>query len=242
MKNLIYILFFFLFACSNNVEDNKNTLIVGTSADNNPLEFVKGGEIVGFDIDLINEIARHLGKTVKIKNMNFQGLIPALHSGDVELLIAGLSETEKRKESLDFSISYERSSMSILTKDGFQISSLQDLQGKILGAQMGSAWYQYAAGLQKEFTDLKIRALGNNLLLVQELALGNIDALIVETCQVDKYKNINENFNSFELEDSKSFLSIVFPKRSSLKNEVDKVISQLKDNGYIAFLEKKWFN
>jgi polar amino acid transport system substrate-binding protein len=242
MKNLIYILFFFLFACSNKVEDSKNTLVVGTSADNNPLEFVKGGEIVGFDIDLINEIARHLGKTVKIKNMNFQGLIPALHSGDVELLIAGLSATEKRKESLDFSISYERSSMSILTKDGFQISSLQDLQGKILGAQMGSAWYQYAAGLQKEFTDLKIKALGNNLLLVQELALGNIDALIVETCQVDKYKNINENFNSFELEDSKSFLSIVFPKRSGLKDEVDKVISELKDNGYIAFLEEKWFN
>jgi len=231
-----------LFACSNNVEDSSNTIIVGTSPDNQPLEFVKGGEVVGFDIDLINEIGRRLGKTVKIKSMNFQGLIPALHSGDVELLIAGLGETEKRKESMDFSIPYEKSSMSILTKDGFQINSLDDLHGKILGAQMGSVWYQYAAGLQREFTDLKVKALGSNLLLINELALGNIDALMVETCQVEKYKNINESFNSFELEDSKSYLSIVFPKQSCLKTEVDKVISELKDNGYIAFLEKKWFN
>ena len=240
MKILAHLLLLLLFACSSEVDDK--TIVVATSADNMPFEFIKIGEVVGFDIDLINEIGKRLGKTVKIKNMSFQGLIPALHSMDAQLLIAGMSETEKRGVSVDFSIPYAKSGMSVLTKSGFKIESIDDLQGKVIGAQMGSTWYQYALSVKEKVPNIEIKALANNLLLAEQLMAGGIDSMIVETCQVETYKNMDKNLNSLELPDAVFYFSMVFPRNSSLKADVDKVISELTAEGYIAILEKKWFN
>lgn len=241
MKSFIFAtLCILLAACSPEKQDN--VLLVATSADNPPFEFVRGGEVVGFDIDLINEIASRLGKTAKIKNISFQGLIPIMGSGEVDLVIAGLGETQKRKESMDFSIPYVKSSMSILTRADLVINSMEDLQGKTIGAQLGSLWHQKLLQEQKKLPTIKIATLSNNLLLMNELVGGKIEALIVESCQVDKYKEENKNLNSFEIADTTGFLSIAFSKGSELKPEIDKIITTLKNSGYIAFLEKKWFN
>ena len=68
-----------LFSLSSCFEDkDENVWIVGTSADNPPYEFIQNGEIVGFDIDFITEIGKHLGKRVEFKNMEFHTLLAAL--------------------------------------------------------------------------------------------------------------------------------------------------------------------
>ena len=110
---LLSILFLLLLpACSDNKNDH--VWIAGTSADNPPYEFMQNGEIVGFDIDLINEIGKFLGKKLEFRNMEFHSLLAALSTNSVDLVIAGLSNTPERSSRVDFSITYISSEIAIL--------------------------------------------------------------------------------------------------------------------------------
>ncbi len=243
MKNLVSFvsLFLLLLGCEKASEDN-NTIVIGTSADNDPYEFISDKQVVGFDIDMINEIGKKLGKKIQIKNMSFHGLIPGILTNDVDLIIAGVSATEERSKSVDFSISYTESCMSIMSAANFKITSIQDLKNKTIGAQIGSTWHQKAQNIAEEIEGVKVKALSNNLLLVEELKINNIDAVILETTQVEKFISTNGNLNRFDLEDSKVPLAIAFPKNSKIKEDINQTILELQQNGYVEFLKKKWFN
>ncbi|MDX1916861.1 MAG: ABC transporter substrate-binding protein, partial [Rickettsiaceae bacterium] len=132
---------FFLVSC-NPMSENK--LVVVTCADNPPFEYIKKGEIVGFDIDLIKEIGRKLGKEVEIQNIDFSGLILALMNNRVEVAIAALSPTPARAKYVDFTKSYMEADMAALFRDNLNIQNEDDLKSKILGAQFGSTWADYA--------------------------------------------------------------------------------------------------
>ncbi len=236
-----WVLLLLLLSCSKSEQvANNQMLVVGTCSDNQPFEFIQNGQIVGFDIDLIQEVAKQMGKSLKIKNMAFPALIPALHSGDVDLLIAGLSKTDKRQGSMDFSICYASSSMSIISN--LKISNLNDLQDKIIGAQMGSTWHHQANQIAQNVDGVQLKLLSNNLLLMQELTLKKIDAVIIETSQVKKFQKINPGLNVFEIADAKSNFSIAMNHNSQLKDPVDQALIALRKSGAIAFLTKKWFN
>ena len=104
-----------LLACGkkeNAATENKNAageekvLRVGLNAVFAPFEYVENGEIKGFDIDLINEIGKNLGYKIEIIDQSFDGLIPALKAGKIDLIISGMSATEERKKSVDFTDEY----------------------------------------------------------------------------------------------------------------------------------------
>ena len=119
-------------------------LIVGTSADFPPfenLEVVDGKEtIVGFDIDLINEIAKELGVEVEIQDMDFNGLVAAVQSDKIDLAIAGMTPDDDRREKVDFSDPYFYASQTILVKEEVkdEYASMDDMVGKIVGSQLGT--------------------------------------------------------------------------------------------------------
>jgi polar amino acid transport system substrate-binding protein len=230
-----------LVSCSAPQEED-NALYVGTSADNPPFEFVQNGQIVGFDIDLINEIANKLGKKIIIKNMSFQSLVPAVTNSDVQIVIAGISATERRAENMDFSIPYLSFAMSVITKDSFKIDSIEQLAGKIIGVQLGSTWHNKATDIASDVANVKIRALANNLLLINELILGNIDAIIAESSQFGRFEKLNKQLNKFTIPSSECLFAIAFTKDSSLKEDVNKIILELKATGYLDLLFQKWFN
>ena len=242
MKNLIHLLLCFILVNCEQKNNRAELFIVGTCGDNPPFEFIQNGQLVGFDMDLAKLLANELGKKLVIKNMAFQGLLPALSSGSVDVLISGLAKTSEREQNVDFSAPYVETSMSILTNENFILTDIGQLKGKIIGAQMGTTWHQEAKKIQSNVQDVKLRLLLNNLLLINELMLGKIDALVVESAQVQKFKNIHYRIKSFEIADSKSVLSIAMVKNSKLKNPLDKAILSLKNSGAIALLSKKWFN
>ncbi len=228
-------------ACNKETTNNAS-IIVGTSADNNPYEFIQDQQIVGFDIDLIQEIGKKLGRKVEIKSMNFNGLIPALVSKDMDLAIAGITETNERKINIDFSSPYDKANVSLISTEQLKIHSINDLENKILGSQIGSTWYQTATSIANKINGVKVKALSSNLLLIEEVKLGNIDAIVLETSQASKIIGMYNQLNKFELDEAETYLSIAFPKNSDLKESVDKVILELQNNGYLESLRKKWFN
>ena len=91
-----------------------DTWVVGTSADNPLYEFMQDGEIVGFDIDLMVAIGQHLGKNIEFRNMEFHGLLAALSSNNVDMVIAGMSVTPERQKRVTFSVPYTDARIAVL--------------------------------------------------------------------------------------------------------------------------------
>jgi len=108
-------------------------LRVGTNADFAPFEFqdVSGKEYQGFDMDLIRAIAKEMGYQADIQNINFDGLIPAMESGNLDVIISGMSINDERKQKVDFSEPYYKSGLTIVVKkDNTAINKFNDLAGK----------------------------------------------------------------------------------------------------------------
>src|SRR5690606_37485952 len=124
---------------SSEASDETKVLKMGTSAEFPPFESRNvDGEIVGFDIDLANHIADELGYKLEITDMKFDGLIGALQNDRVDMVIAGMSATEQRKENVDFSTEYNHSGEMFVTLKGSELTTLDSLEGKNVGVQLGT--------------------------------------------------------------------------------------------------------
>ena len=121
------------------VKEEKKVLKVATSPDFSPFEFMdEKGKIVGFDIDLMNAIGAKMGREVKVENISWDGLIPALQAGNVDVVIAGMSITPEREKAVLFSSVYYDSGIGILVKSGSGFKGIEDLKGKKIAVQMGT--------------------------------------------------------------------------------------------------------
>lgn len=228
-----------LFGCGNNQESTK--LVVATSADNPPYELVNNNEIVGFDIDLVNEIAKEMNKTVEIKNLDFGSLLPALSTNNVDMVIAGISVTEERKKNVDFSDSYVDTQMAVLYTKDVPVFTPIELKDKIIGVQFGTTWEEYVKKLVKDIDcQCEVKSLPSNLGLIQELLNDNIDFMMIEKIQAEKFLAEYPKLNFIDLPETKTEFAIVLPKNSPITQKVNEVLKKLKDKGRIEKLKKKW--
>lgn len=126
-------------ACSNGEEKatgkkkKKKVLVMGTSADYKPYEYVeasKSDEIIGFDVDVAKYIGKELGYEVKVKDMDFGGLLASLSSGKVDFVMAGMTPTAERKNNVDFTDIYFVAKNMVVSKKDSNIKSIEDLKGK----------------------------------------------------------------------------------------------------------------
>lgn len=242
IKILCLILSFLIISsCSDvNKDDNdKDVWIVGTSADNPPYEFMQDGRIVGFDIDLANQIAKTVGKELEFRNMEFHGLLAALSSSNVDLVIAGLSVTPERLKRVDFSVPYSQARIAFLYRTMDNFGSYRDLKGKVVGAQLGTIWSLVAHDLAVS-SEFRVVTLVNNLMLVEDLKSGRIDAVVLEDAQSTKFVSIYEGLSKFVATDLDSSFAIALPKGSGNKETIDKAIMQLQNAGVVDALKKKW--
>ncbi|RTK93658.1 MAG: transporter substrate-binding domain-containing protein [Rickettsiales bacterium] len=234
---IITILALSLSGCFDNKDEN--TWIVGTSADNPPYEYMKNGKIVGFDIDLMIAIGQHLGKNIEFKNMDFHGLLAAVSTKNVDFVVAGMSITKERLARVDFSIPYCDARIALLVRAKDEITKPSDLKGKVVGSQLGTIWslINHDMGIHHGFQP---KTLANNLILVEELKSGRIDAVILEEAQAKKFVSKNPQFQSFHVEQYSSSFAIAMPKNSINKKNIDHTIKTLQKNGVINDLAKKW--
>jgi len=246
MHNLIILCLSFVFLCTTSCNKNEveeghvsEKLIIATSADNPPYEFIHDSVIIGFDIDLINEIAKELGKEVVIKNLDFPGLLPSLISGNVDAIIAGLSITEERKKNVDASIPYMERKMAVLYRAESNFSPITDISDKSIGVQFGTTWETYAKSKVKAGY---IKSLANNIALVQELINKNIDIVIMEDMQVIRFTKKYHELRSYTLDDTISSFAIALPKNSPLTEKINEILKKLHENGIMKKLTTKWFD
>ena len=172
-------------------------LKVGTSAEYSPYEFHKvvDGEdkIVGFDDFLVQEIAKDMGVKVEYEDMDFDGLLGALQADKVDIVLAGMTPDEKRKESVDFSdIYYTNSNVCIVAKGKEDtIKKSEDLKGLKVGVQKGTTQADYVTNTLGISDATQLKKIPD---LMLELQNGKIDVIVtgkaVAEINVKKYDNI----------------------------------------------------
>lgn len=228
---LLIILFFSLCSC----DSRSDRIIVGTSADNPPYEFINNDNIVGMDIEIIKEIAKYLDKDIEIKNMDFAMLIPALLTNNVDLVIAGISPTDERRKNVDFSDIYLTSNVAVLFKKDAAIN-LANLKDKILGAQLGTTWSNIAKSMSTH-----VKELSNNLILLEELKIGRLDMLVLEESQAKIFVNKYDDLKYSVINQSSNF-GIALKKGSELTKTINEAIKKLKKDGAIEKVKNRYNN
>lgn len=225
---------------STNEEDDK-VLVMGTSADYFPYEFVdtaSGDEIVGFDIDIAKQVADNMGYELKIEDMDFGSLLGALNAGRVDFVMAGMTPTEERKENADFTDIYFTAKNLILSK-GDAIQTLEDLDGKQVGVQLGSI----QEGIAKDqIPGAEIVALNKIPEIIQEIKTGRIDAMVIEDTVAKKYLDQDSELTTFEIVDEEEAGSAAaFRKDDELRDQFNEELNKLIESGEIEKLAQKWF-
>ncbi|MGG0788341.1 transporter substrate-binding domain-containing protein [Peribacillus simplex] len=227
--------------------EDKKVLVMGTSADYPPFEYVetsKSDEIKGFDIDIAKAIGKKLGYEVQVKDIDFNSLVPALENKSVDFVISGMTPTEKREQSVDFSdIYYTAKNMIITTKDS-KIKTVEDLKGKTVGVQLASIQETLANDLNKS-QDIGMKVEKRNRIpeVVQEMSTGRFDAVIMEDTVAKGYLKDNKELVGHLIasgeQDAGS--AIAFQKGSKLTEEFNAELKKMMENGEMEKLILKWF-
>ncbi|GGE54066.1 transporter substrate-binding domain-containing protein [Priestia taiwanensis] len=227
-----------------NAKDGK-VLTVGTSADFQPFEYIdtaKSDEIIGFDVDLINHIAKELGYKVQMKDMPFESLVTSVKSGTLDVALAGISVDEERLKEVDFTDVYFHANNLLIVNKESGIKKPEDLKGKKVGAQTGSV--QETKGKElKETIDFTLETRDRVPDLIQELKSDRLDAVILEEVASGGYlKKFAELEGNIISEKDESGFAIALPKGDDKIQEFNRVLKKMKEDGTYDKLVEKWFN
>lgn len=176
--------------------EKSGKLVIGTSADYAPYEYhmmIDGKDtIIGIDVSIAQELSKDLGVQLEIVDMGFDGLLAALNTDKVDIVIAGMTPDEDRKKAVDFTKIYYEAKQGIMVRseDKDKIKSLEDLKDKKVGAQLGTIQEKIA---KEQISGAELVSLGKIPDLVMELKNKKIDALVVELPVANGYvKNNND--------------------------------------------------
>jgi polar amino acid transport system substrate-binding protein len=214
-------------------------LFVGTNAEFEPFEYLKDGEIVGFDIDLISEISKIIGKEYEIKNIAFDGLLPALQSKKLDVVIAGMTATDERKKSVNFSDTYYLAQqMIVLNTDAKStIKNFDDLPGKNVGVVLG-----YTGDVAvSEIKGVNITRFNGTGSAIMALKSQKVDAVVLDSEPAVQYASQNKELVAIETDAAKEEYAVAFRKEDTqLLEEFNKALKILKENGKYQELLKKY--
>lgn len=176
-------------AFQQNVAADAEVLTMATNAEFPPYEFYDGEAIVGIDAVVAALIADQLGMKLEISDMAFESIIPALTSGKADMAMAGLTVTDERKESVDFSESYATGVQVIIVREDSDITSADDITAKIeqgediqIGCQNATTGFIYASDTPENggFGEDHVQAFPKGADAVQALVTGKIDCVIID--------------------------------------------------------------
>lgn len=217
-------------------------LTVGANIGNVPWEFQDAsGKVVGFEVDLVNEIGKRLGKSVEFVNTPFNGLFPAVQSGRINMAISSITITEKRLESVSFAQPYYDSDQSLTATAKSGIKNLKDMSGKVVGVDTGSTGDVWAEKNKAEYKFGEIRRFEGLSPAMLDLVAGRIDGYISDIPALLYYVKDKPELKVIERIPTGEKYSIMFNKGDPLATQVNDVITTLKKEGYVAKLHDTWF-
>ncbi|ETI68288.1 transporter substrate-binding domain-containing protein [Neobacillus vireti] len=197
----------------------------------------------GYDVEIAKKIADGLGKKLVIVKTEWDGLVPSLTSGKIDAIIAGMSPTAERKETIDFTDNYYKSNLVMVVKKGGKFdgaSSIQDFKGAKISAQLNTFHYSVIdqiKGVNKQ------PAMDNFPAMRVALESGVIDGYVSERPEGisaqsanEKYKMIEFN-DGFKTSDDDTAIAVGVAKNSKLTDKINKILSGISEDEQTSIMD-----
>ena len=247
----------FLAGCSGNNSVSENKFKVGMECSYAPFNWIQpnfergavkisgGWYANGYDVYIAKHLSIALGKELEIVKVEWDGLLPALTSGKIDAIIAGMSETEERKQSIDFTDSYYNSHIVIVLKKGSKYETAQSINdfkdAKVTG-QIGTLHYDFIDQMQGVDKQVPMEDFSS---IISSLNAGKIDCYVSEKPAALTAVHMNPNLTYIDFEKGKGFkqskegttIAIGVRKGSELKDKINDVLNNLSEEDRNALMD-----
>lgn len=239
--SLLIVLIIGLAACADSDNDGEegsadnDVYTVGVDNTYPPFEFTVDGELKGIDVDLIEAIADDQGFEIEIEQMDFSGIIPAMQAKELDIGMGGMSITDERKETVDFSDPYFEAGISLVAEEGnTEIESIEDIEGKNVVVKKGTVGARFAEENQDEYGYDNITQVDDSASMFQEVSNGSSDVLM-EDYPVISYAIVESDLDleivGDRLTGDDYGISVLKGENQELLDMINEGLANLKEDG-----------
>ena len=218
---------------------NAGKLTMSTNAAFPPYEMTTdAGELEGIDVEIAGAIADKLGLELQIDDMDFDAALLAAQQGKSDMVMAGVTVNDERKQVMDFSDTYASGVQVVIVKEGSEIATLDDLAGHMIGTQRGTTGYIYCSD---DFGEDSVIAYDNGLTAVQALNNGQVDCVVIDSAPAKEFVAANEGLVILDTEYAVEDYAIGMAKgNTALVEAVNGALAELKADGTIDAILAKY--
>ncbi len=220
-------------------EATGDTLIMATNAEFPPYEYYDGENVVGIDAEIAQAIADDMGMKLEIEDMAFDSIIASVQAGKADFGAAGMTVTEERLENVNFTDTYAKATQVVIVKEDSEIQGVADLEGKLIGVQLGTTGDIYAEDANPE----SVERFNKGFEAVQALTQDKIDAVIIDgepakvfVAQNEGLKILDEAFTDEE------YAIAVKKENTELLEKINASLKNLKESGKLDEIVAKYIS
>ena len=219
----------------------EETIKVGAYPANPPWQNkLADGSFEGFEVDIVKEIAKRLGREADIEGYDFRALFVATASGRVDMVISSLTITDERLESQSFTQPYVEGALGIAVAEGSEIDSLEELKGKNIGTIATSFPEKWANERADEIGFASNKSYDTTVNMLTDLRTGRVDAVLNDVVGLRYAATQAPGIDvTHEITTGERF-AIMMPKDSPMLAQVNDIITEMKEDGTMAALYEKW--
>ncbi len=221
----------------------------GLEAQYRPFEFRdENNQIIGFDIDLANEIAERWGVEAEPIDTDWATVIQSLYNGGFDFILGGMTGTEARYERVNFSVPYMDASSGLIVKAGSGISDRSDLDGLVVAAGAGTPSVEQLEITAEELGiayDGDIRTFDNDAIAYEAMRAGRVDAYASSLVSLNDFAQANEGFEVIPFQSDRwaaEYTVAAFQKEDeALRQRFNETLLEIREDGTLDALQEKWF-
>jgi polar amino acid transport system substrate-binding protein len=218
------------------------TLRIGTTGDTKPYAYTENGELQGFDVEIAREVASRLDLEPEFVTQEFSALLPAVANGQLDMAAASISDTEERRETVDFSDHYFIGYISVLAAAASGITDdPASLDGKRLGIVQGTIQDSYA---QENFAGAELVRFPDNNSAVSALGAGTVDAHFLDFPVAEEYAAASDGTQEIAINVAVPEFPVGFAlskSGSELSDAVNGALADLIADGTWLDIDQKYF-
>ncbi|MDO4976404.1 MAG: transporter substrate-binding domain-containing protein [Eubacteriales bacterium] len=216
----------------------EGVLTMATNAYFPPYEYYENDQIVGIDAEIAQAVADKLGLELKIEDMEFDSIITAVQTGKADMGLAGMTVTEERLKTINFTESYATGIQSVIVKADGDIKSIDDLTGKKIGVQLSTTGDIYAS---EDYGEENVEKYNKGNDAVMALLQGKVDAVIIDNQPALSYVAANEGLEILDTAYAEEeYAACISKDNEELLTAVNAALAQLTEEGTIQEILNKY--
>ena len=220
---------------------NPGKLTMSTNAAFPPYEMTTdSGDFEGIDVEIAGAIAEKLGLELQVDDMDFDAALTAAQEGKSDMVMAGVTVTEDRLLVMDFSDSYAEGVQVVIVKEGSDIATIDDLEGKMIGTQRGTTGNIYCTD---DYGEEHITSYDNGITAVQALMNGQVDCVVIDKAPAQSFVAANPGLLILDTEYAVENYAIGLGKgNTALLEAINAALAELTEDGTIQAIVDKYIS